>query len=111
MVHTMDKETLKQKIDNGDSFHLVEVLMPKEYNRLHIKGAVNIPLKTIAKTARDYFDKNEEIVLYCADEDCAASTKAAEKLETFGYTRVFEYPGGKKEWYEAGLPVEGQEVS
>ncbi len=110
MATHIDKETLKQKLDAGEDFHLVEVLAPGEYERLHIKGAENIPFGKVIEKAKQRFSKDDEIIVYCADEDCKASPKAAEKLETFGFTNIKEYPGGKKEWQEAGYPVEGREA-
>lgn len=34
--------------------------------------------------------------------------EAARELVAMGYTNVNEYPGGKKEWIDAGFPVEGE---
>jgi rhodanese-related sulfurtransferase len=110
MAGTIDRETLKKKLDAGEDFHLVEVLAEKEFERLHIRGAENIPFGKVIEEAKRRFSKNDEVVVYCADEECKASPKAAEKLETFGFTKVKEYPGGKKEWREAGYPMEGTEA-
>ncbi len=110
MAKTIDRETLKAKLDDGDSFHLIEVLMPKEYERLHIRGAENIPLARVGSEAVARFDRDETIVVYCADTKCKASPKAAEKLEVFGFTDVYDYEGGKQDWLDAGYPVEGREA-
>ncbi|MDZ7794738.1 MAG: rhodanese-like domain-containing protein [Spirochaetia bacterium] len=110
MSHKIDRETLKKKLDSNEDIKLVEVLMPKPFNQAHIKGAINIPLNSIAKEASGRFNKNDEIVVYCADTKCKASPAAAEKLETFGFTNVHDYEGGKKDWMEAGYPVEGNDV-
>ena len=36
------------------------------------------------------------------------SPRAAWRLESFGFTRVFDLAGGKTEWMSAGLPTEGE---
>lgn len=36
------------------------------------------------------------------------SARAAARLEDMGFTRVYDYVGGKKDWLIADLPVEGQ---
>ena len=36
------------------------------------------------------------------------SARAAARLEAMGFTRVYDYVGGKKDWLSADLPVEGQ---
>ncbi|MFW6277648.1 MAG: rhodanese-like domain-containing protein [Prolixibacteraceae bacterium] len=96
---------LKQKLENND-IKLVEVLSEEEYNKAHIKGAVNIPLEKIVTEASDKFDKEDEIVVYCSDKNCTASPTAAKKLKDSGFTAVYHYEGGKKAWKEAGLPME-----
>ncbi|MFP4268355.1 MAG: rhodanese-like domain-containing protein [Spirochaetaceae bacterium] len=110
MAYKIDREELKQKMDNGESFILVEVLAPKEYERLHIRGAENIPLAQIGREATSRFNKNASIVVYCSDSECSASPKAAQKLDTLGFTNVFDYAEGKADWVEAGYPVEGREA-
>ena len=110
MAGRIQREELKKKLDSGESFHLVEVLAPKEYERLHIEGAENIPLAEIGRQATSRFDKNDTIVVYCSDSDCKASPKAAEKLDTLGFTDVYDYIEGKADWVEAGYPVEGNEA-
>ena len=47
-----------------------------------------------------------EIVTYCANPACQNSHVLAHRLEVLGYRKVAVFPGGKKEWTEAGLPLE-----
>ena len=51
-------------------------------------------------------DKAVPIVVYCASETCRNSHQAAEVFKMLGYTDVAVYPGGKKDWEEAGLAFE-----
>jgi rhodanese-related sulfurtransferase len=102
MPKFIDREDLKKKIDSGDDFVLIEVLGRKEFERRHIKGAINLPLMEIGHMAKERFDPETEIVVYCADADCQASPKAAKKLENLGFRNVYDYEGGKKDWVEAG---------
>ena len=106
MAKTIDAETLKEKIDRGDAFHLIETLLPREYEKWHLPGAINIHFNKIAKEARDRFEKNAEIIVYCHDEECNASPIAAKKLESLGFTNVYEFSGGKAAWKKAGYPTE-----
>ncbi len=110
MYATIDRDTLKKKLDAGEDFHLVEVLAEKEFNRLHIKGAEHIQFGQIAKEANKRFSKEDVIVVYCADTACKASPIAAEKLDSLGYTNVYDFEGGKKAWQDAGYPMEGAEA-
>jgi rhodanese-related sulfurtransferase len=104
-MKTIGTEELKEKLDNNE-VTLIEVLEEEEYNKSHIKGAINIPLKKISFEARKKFDKDDNLVVYCSDEDCTASPTAAKKLNDSGFKNVWDYEGGKKAWKEAGLPME-----
>jgi rhodanese-related sulfurtransferase len=106
MPKKIDREELKRKIDSGEGFVLIEVLGKKAYEKSHIKGAVNVPLKDIGHVAKERYDTETEIVVYCADMECQASPKAAQKLEGMGFHKVYDYVKGKKDWIEAGYEME-----
>lgn len=105
----IETEELHRKLEKN-MVTLVDVLKSEDYERLHIKRAVNIPLETIDDSTKERFLRDEPIVVYCTDYQCTASPKAAEKLEELGFRNVYHYQGGKKEWQEAGLPMEGKEI-
>jgi rhodanese-related sulfurtransferase len=104
-MKAITKDELKDKLEKGN-IQLIEVLEEEEYNKAHIKGAVNIPLKKIGTEAKQKYNTDDEIVVYCSDYDCTASPTAAKKLDSLGFSNVYDYEGGKKEWKEAGLPME-----
>ncbi|MFW6214807.1 MAG: rhodanese-like domain-containing protein [Alkalispirochaetaceae bacterium] len=106
MPKSIDAETVKGKLDRGERFHLVETLMPKEYEEWHLPGAINIHFNKIGREAKERFAPEDEIVVYCHDEACRASVIAAEKLEKMGFANVYDFEGGKAAWKEAGYPVE-----
>jgi rhodanese-related sulfurtransferase len=106
MYDTIDRDELEEKLAN-DEITLIEVLDEEEYERNHIKGAINVPLSEIGREIKGKFSQDEEIVVYCADSSCGASPKAAEKLDELGFENVFDYQGGKKDWKEAGNPMSG----
>ena len=39
------------------------------------------------------------------------SPRAAWRLESLGFTKVYDYVGGKSDWIAAGLPVEGDQAN
>jgi rhodanese-related sulfurtransferase len=51
MVQTISREDLKDKIDRGDDFVLVETLSEEQYRHTHLPGAVNVPPKRVRKLA------------------------------------------------------------
>jgi rhodanese-related sulfurtransferase len=66
MVATIGRDELKQKIDRGDRFTLVETLPEYMYRQGHLPGAVNLPPAQVKElAARVLPDKDAEIVVYC----------------------------------------------
>ncbi|MBS3765064.1 rhodanese-like domain-containing protein [Candidatus Bipolaricaulota bacterium] len=102
MFDTIDREKLESKLEDQCGFTLIEVLEEEEYEQGHIPGAINIPLEEIGREVKDKLETEQEIIVYCADEDCGASPAAAEKLDKLGFENVRDYEGGKKDWVEAG---------
>lgn len=105
-MDTITTEELQQLKDSGKPFKLVDVLSTDHFQEEHIDGAVNLPLEDIASEAMNRFDMEDEIVVYCKDEGCSASPKAAEKLLSIGFQNVRDYEGGLEAWKEEGLPTE-----
>lgn len=67
MVTTISRDGLKQKMDRGEPFTLVETLSKTAFDHAHLPGAINLPpdqLKDLAATVLP--DKNAEIIVYCA---------------------------------------------
>ena len=83
-------------------FVLINVLPREYFKKQHIRTSINIPVDSDNFTDQVEGvagDKQRDIVVYCADFECDASTKAAEKLENAGFTHIFDYEGGIKDWY------------
>lgn len=61
----IEREELRQKIDRGDDFLLLEVLGEASYNREHLPGAVRYEGRDqVEGLARD---KSTEVVAYCSN--------------------------------------------
>lgn len=106
------KEDLKDMIDEEEEFELINVLGEEAFEKKHIPGSVNIPVDDDFedKIKQRYPDKDTKIVVYCASFECKASPKAAEKLDEMGYTDVYDYEGGVKDWEEAGYLLKGPQA-
>ena len=99
-------EKLLEMQINKESFVVVETLDQEEYDKGHIPGAINIPSAKIARLAKEQIDKDQTIIVYCANYACEASSIAAKKLLDTGYEKVLDFKGGKKAWTDAGLDLE-----
>lgn len=99
------RNELETLIASGKPHTLIEALPRQHYEAGHLPGAINIPHLEIETATRLIPDKNEPIIVYCANTQCRNSHIAAEGLKKQGYTQVFEYAEGKKGWVEAGLQL------
>jgi rhodanese-related sulfurtransferase len=67
MVQTISRQDLKDKIDRGDDFVLVETLSEEQYRHTHLPGAVNLPPKRVRELAPQLLpDKKSDVVVYCS---------------------------------------------
>lgn len=85
---------------------LIEVLPEREYAEQHLPGAIHLPLRRLEEGARE-LDPSTPVIVYCWDEACDLSPRAAARLERFGFTTVYDYVTGKSNWLVQGQPVEG----
>ena len=104
MSPVIERDEVQRLLAEGQAV-LIEVMPEEEFRRRHIAGAVNIPLERIGATCRQRYRPDQRLVLYCADQECAASGLAARKLAFFGFHDVLEYGAGKQDWQDAGLPM------
>lgn len=102
-MHAIEWEDLKGKLDEAaGELLLISVQPPEEYDREHISGSINIPLQTprfADRVAEIAGNRERTVVLYCADINCDASTKAATELEAEGFTNVYDYEAGIRDWF------------
>jgi rhodanese-related sulfurtransferase len=81
------------------------------YARSHLPGAINLPLEWVDLWAgRRIPDRDTEIVVYCAKSTCDRAEHVADRLIKLGYRNIGHYVEGKRDWTEAGLPLEGGRV-
>ena len=68
MLATISRDELKEKIDRGDDFLLVETLPTVAFQHAHLPGALNLPPDRVTELASTLLpDKSAEIVVYCAN--------------------------------------------
>ncbi|HEX2215359.1 MAG TPA: rhodanese-like domain-containing protein [Xanthobacteraceae bacterium] len=104
MTATIAREELKATAGGAV---LLEALPARYYLEGHLPGALHMPHDRVRALApRLAPDKAAAIVVYCASDTCQNSHIAARTLESLGYTDVRVYAGGKKDWVDAGLPLE-----
>jgi rhodanese-related sulfurtransferase len=103
-MQTLSKAELKRmnEVEHED-FVLINVLPQQAFNEKHIRTSINIPhdQEGFARKVEEVAgSKNRKIVLYCASFDCPASSDAGAILEEQDFTRIYDYEGGTKDWFD-----------
>jgi len=107
MINNIDAETLRAWQQNGRDFILIDTLPSSIFKAGHLPGAVNMVSDDIMEQAPKCFpDLHATIVVYCASVACRRAGLSAERLERLGYTQVFHFAGGKRDWVADGLSLE-----
>jgi rhodanese-related sulfurtransferase len=106
-MNTLTANELKSKHDQNGNLKVINTLSPELFEKTHIPDSINIPLENpeFVSEVEKIVKKNEPVVVYCASLQCDSSTTAARKLEQAGFSQVFDFEGGAKEWEEAGMPL------
>jgi rhodanese-related sulfurtransferase len=89
---------LKQRIEAGDSPHLIDVRDGYEYEEFNI-GGTNLPLGDIMQWSEELdLPQDQEIVVYCRSGNRSGMAKSV--LMTKGYSAVRNLTGGVLAWQE-----------
>ena len=86
----------------------INVLPADSFRDKHIAGSDNVPVDTMdfpSKVEQLVGRKDLPVVVYCANAQCDASSKAADQLEEAGFSDVIEYDDGVAGWEDADLPT------
>lgn len=99
---------------NSGRVIFVDTREPKDFECGTILGSINIPFDYLPdEDLEKYLDsalggvaRDRMIITYCSGEECDLSLHLARNLQAFGYTRVYIFFGGSREWEKLGLPIE-----
>ena len=94
---------LISKNRESDDLVIIDVSTPREYEDLHLEGAINVNLLSkFFKTRLDVMDKSRTYLVYCK---VGGRSKIVKKLmQRFGFQTVYNIVGGTLLWEEEGLP-------
>jgi molybdopterin/thiamine biosynthesis adenylyltransferase/rhodanese-related sulfurtransferase/molybdopterin converting factor small subunit len=98
----IDPVEVKQKLDRGDNFSLIDVREPHEYQIARIPGARLIPLGELPKHLGE-FDPKAEYVMHC--KTGGRSQKAVDLLKQNGFQNVSNMTGGITAWSDKVDPT------
>jgi len=97
-------DDVKQRLDQGEKFVLVDVREESEFVKDHLPGALHLGKGVIERDIEGRVpDLNAPLVLYCGGG--FRSALAADNLQKMGYTNVISMDGGMREWREKNYPL------
>ena len=78
-----------------------------EYIKGHIEGAINIVNTELVLEGLESIapDRNRALLFYCNGVRCLRSSDSITRAVDWGYTNIYWFRGGWKEWTEKRLPV------
>ena len=107
-IQELSVTEVKEKLDRGEEFLLLDVREPWEVNIAKIEGSLNIPMDEIPGRLEELKDRinndsASEIVVYCHLGGRSASVSAY--LMENGFKNVLNMIGGIKKWGETVEPA------
>ncbi|HEY9151517.1 MAG TPA: rhodanese-like domain-containing protein, partial [Anaerolineales bacterium] len=103
--YTIKSDVLNAQIMAGNAPFIIDVREPSEIQANgYIKGAINLPLRTLLQNLDKLPGLDKPIVVYCAIGHRGAMAMAA--LQLLGYTNARSLAGGFNAWAAAKLPVQ-----
>ena len=100
----LDSRAVAGLISGAPATRLLDVRTPGEFAALHIPGAYNVPLDTLAEHAREIRSvTGAPIVLVCQSGNRARKADAA--LRSLGMSNLHLLDGGMVAWQAAGMTV------
>jgi len=91
---------------NADNIIVINVLSAQTFEECHITGSINIPYAELTEKLSS-LEKNKKIIVYCAHKDCPTAGNTYKALEEAGFTNLYYYKGGMREWVQTDLKTEG----
>jgi len=111
LCRSTDPSDVHAGLEDGEpDFIVLDARSPRDFDRGHVPGAINIPHRQLDATTTARLPKDRLVVTYCDGIGCNASTKAALKLAELGFA-VKEMLGGLDWWRRDGHAVEIGETS
>ena len=91
----------------SDSVLFIDAREEEYYHEGHIPNSIcNDDFDSLVYQIEDFITYNNGFVVYCSDDDCGSSEDLAYQLKDKGFTNIYLFKGGWKQWIENDLPIE-----
>ncbi|MBA2711199.1 MAG: sulfurtransferase [Tatlockia sp.] len=100
-INEITSQMLKKKIEQQESFFLIDVREESEWAGGHIATAIHLGKGIIERDIeKTITDPESQIVIYCSGG--FRSALVANSLGKMGYTQVYSLQTGSQGWLDAG---------
>ena len=113
MITEIDAVELQRLLREDPRLIIIDVLGEEYFNPQHIPSARRAcvyEVNFLDQIKNIGLQTNDPVVVYGAGPGSLDSVVAAEKLNRAGFTRIFDFSGGRAAWAEAGGAFEGNGV-
>lgn len=101
-MEPIDRQALLRRVRKGE-VTVLDVRPVEEYQAGHIRGALSVPLKELARRLSE-LPRDREIVAYCRGPYCVLAVEAVEILRARGFKAV-RLEDSVQDWRAQGFPV------
>jgi rhodanese-related sulfurtransferase/polyisoprenoid-binding protein YceI len=112
-IETVSVSDLHSMVMEHPGTHLIDVLPPDHFSKVHLPGAQNacvFYMSFLADLTSIITDKTARVVIYGSSRRSHDARTAVEKMYRAGYREVYALEGGIEAWREAGNPCEGDAI-
>lgn len=104
-IKEISPQSLKEKLDNHENMHVIDVREDREWTTGHIPTAIHLGRGIIERDIEKQVpDLQQQIIVYCSGGfRCAL---VAESLQKMGYSQVYSLDTGLQGWIDSDYPVE-----
>ncbi len=96
MEYEITPEEVKSKLDAGESFTLLDVREPWEFETAHINGAMLMPMGDVPSRAHQELDPEDHVVVLC--HHGVRSMNVTAWLRQQGFEKAQSMRGGIDAW-------------
>ena len=91
----------------SDSLLFIDARAEEYYLEGHIPNSIcNDDFDSLVYQIEGFITYNNGFVVYCSDDDCGSSEDLSYQLKDQGFTNIYLFKGGWKQWIENNLPME-----
>ncbi|GGB64378.1 rhodanese-like domain-containing protein [Shewanella inventionis] len=103
-VPEMDAKSVFQHLEDNN-IQIVDVRTALEWDKSHIKGAINLPITHYFADSVKQLQLNKDHLTIVICLSAHRSIPAVRKLKLSGFKEVYQLKGGMLSWWKAKLPT------